>query len=354
MKQPRFKQYTELALTQKEKEKEKKPRKGLTLIGKVIGFLVVFVILVGVGCVIAWMAPFRNSLSGKYTPPSSRNEINPFSRASWSLAEAHLRQLAADLAWYYRSTASPASSVEELDSAGFRPFLFVGPDDSLVQILSADSDLKMLGENFGLAIRKEGGKNSCVSQRVLRKTTIFGRSWIVPSRIVKDIDPEADTRVHGQFLPDAPQFAEEYVCYLANLWDLMVGSYVAIYHRAPSNLDELLDGLGLKPNPDCVWPLEKAKSFGVKLECGLIDNQISYWCVTLAGGATRGQARYYDTYSTSFDDPKTPAEIKTESGSSMVVDPGLVKGARVPMLTLESVQNLLSQAKASKVETSSP
>ena len=336
MVQPRFRKY--VSTDGKPKVPKARPRQ-VTDFWRVLSALPILAFLVLVTAIIAFVTPVKNSLSADYSPPASRADIGRYTRARWLLQDAQATQLGVDLAWYHRSKLSPAQSVMELDNTGFRPFFFVDEADRPLEILSTTQDPDGNVKPFLFAILPfQGTSGTYLSRRSAMYTNIIGRSWTRANEEIRTVNPQADTSVHGQFLPDAPQFAEEYVCYLADVWESAVASYAALYQRPPSSLDELLDGLGLEPNPACLWPIEP--QLGVSFEGGFIDAKIAYWQVTLAGGATRGQARYYDAY-TSYDDPDTPANIITRQGPSEVVDPGLIQGTRRVMFNLEILRHRL-------------
>ena len=337
--QPRFKKYIGSEL-KKPDAKNPSSRKGCkTVVTTILVILILGVVAAG----LALKAPIKNSLSGTYVAPASRTDIKAFSRARWSLLDAQAAQLGTDLAWYHRSKTSPAVSVGELDKAGFRPFQFIDEAGNAVEIL----DTGPIKAPFGFALlAPEGTIGGYLRRGSMENKSILGRTWLETQEDKVRIDPLMVTKLHGQFLPDTPQFAEEYVCFLADVWDSAVGRFVAIYHKPPASFAELLDGLGLKANPTCAWPLD-GKTGSLAIEGGIIDGNIIYWTVTLAGGATRGQARYYDTYSTTWDDPATPANITARTGSSPVVDPGLIEGQRVVMFNLGVLKNLLTPTETS-------
>jgi hypothetical protein len=310
--------------------------------------LLVFVVLAGVMGVLAWKAPISNSVTGAYVPPTSIGEIKPFSRARWFLHDAHAGQLAVDLAWFQYAKQSPARSVDDLDAAGFRPFVFVDEKGAAVEV-AAGSPLQV---SFGLGIISLAGTaGGYVSRRSMQDKNVLGKYWTESENLTIRVDPMADTSLYRQFLPDNPQFAGQYVCFLADVWDAAVARFVAIYHRPPNSFQDLLNGVGLKPNPKCVWPLDGGGG-GFGCEGGIIDGKIAYWKVTL-NGRTHGQARYYDTYNSSYDDPATPASITTSSGSSPVADPDQIQGQRVIMFSLSIIRDMLRSVRPSENSTQS-
>ena len=158
------------------------------------------------------------------------------------------------------------------------------------------------------------------------------------------MNPQTYTSVHAQFLPDSPRFDEQYMSYLSELWMSAVSSFVVLYQRPPSNLDDLIDGLGLAFNPDCVWPFDPETNIQASCEGGIIDGKIVYWQVTLANRQTKGQARYWDSYTT-YNDPDTPERIVTATTTSTVVDPSLVEGQRKVMFTSEIIRQGLESVR---------
>jgi hypothetical protein len=340
----RFKKYA-TAGTQTAQQQKKGMKQGCR---RTVVSLLVLAILAIVLVGLAMKAPIKNSLSGVYSPPASFSDIPPYSRARWLLHDAHAAQLATDIAWYNRSKLAPPKTADELDSAGFRPFVFHEPGGAIIQVTEPGA----IQSPFGLAIvSPEGTASGYMTRRSVQNTSLAGQKSVEVKDETVIVDPKTDTSLHGQFLPDSPTFAEEYACFLADAWDAAVARFVAIYHRPPTSLGELLDGVGLEPNPDSVWPL--SGSPGVRCEGGIIDGKIAYWTVTLSGGATRGQARYYDTYDTSYDDSATPENITTSSGSSPVADPGLIEGHREVMFSLSMIKDLIESAKPEEESTES-
>lgn len=342
MVEPRFIKYTRETADKKQTAK-KKSRQNIKW--ALVSFLV-FATLAIVLWSLAWRAPVNNSLVGAYSPPGSRTAIKPYSKARWLLHEAHAAQLKTCLAWYHYVKLSPADSCAALDKAGFRPFLFVDEKDSVVNIFDQTSDESALNKcDFAFSLTKvEGALGGFLRRRSLENSSILKNKWITSKDDNILVDPKILTSVYAQFLPSKPKFSEQYACYLANVWDMAVASYVAIYHKPPTSLEGLLDGLGLKPNPDCIFPID-SKSPGISCEGGLINGQIVYWKVNLSGGVTKGQARYYDTYDTSWDDPGTPQKITTQAGTSPVADPALVQGQREVMFNNEIIRKFLDSGK---------
>ncbi len=348
MVQPRYKQYTNNDRKKKEERRSsgRKFGRGCTLI------LVLIVVVTGCAIVLQQM-PMRTSTSGEYTRPDSRNNIGQYSLARWFLHDAHANQFATDLAWYHRSKLSPAQRVSELDAEGFRPFLFLDEKDTGINILDAWDDPVSKADPFMMALLQTRGTGAgFISRRSLTNTNIFGDTWMDVDEEQISVNPQEDTSLHAQFLPVTPQFIEEYVCYLAQVWETAAADYIELYQRPPGNLEDLLNGVGLAPNPDCVWPFEERDRSGVNFEGGVIDGNIIFWRVTLIGGATRGQARYWDQYTT-YDDPDTPINIITQSMTSTVVDPGLVKGPVRVLLDLDTVKALLDSVRPVEEEEAS-
>jgi hypothetical protein len=312
------------------------------IIKRVIIGLLVFAILAIVLGSLALRAPVKNSLMGTYTPPRGRADIGPYSSARWFLHDAHAAQLRVDLAWYQRVKGLPAKSVSQLDASGFRPFVFVDETGGVVDVQNAGP----VKTPFGLAIvGAEGTSCGYVSRRSMQNESLLNKKWMEPQEETVKVDSKADTSIHGQFLSGSQSFADQYACFMADAWDAAVARYVAIYHKPPSSLNECLDGMGLKPNPSCVWPA--GIGGGVSCDGGVIDGKIVYWRVTLSDGSARGQARYYDTYNQSFDDPATPPNITTSSGSTPVADPADIGGRRDVIFTLGAMRDLIAGAKAS-------
>jgi hypothetical protein len=336
---PRFKQYTNL----NDKPKPKK-KPVLVAIKRFLLFIIAILVILACASIIARKVPIRNSLMGDYKPPVERTEIPPFSLARWNLQGVHADELSVNLAWYHRVKLSPALSMSELEMSGFRPFLFIDENGELVPVLDAGIDPKVNPAHFLLAlVTQQGTSAGFISRKSIEQISLVGRRWPEATDEAIMVNPQERTSIHGQFLPESPQFAEEYACFCAQLWESAASDYATIYEKPPDSLDSMLDGIGLIPNPKNVWPLDEGRLHGVDLECGVIDGKIIYWQVTFAGGATRGQARYWDQY-TSFDDPETPENIITPSITSAVVDPGLISGSRNIMLNLDILKGLLDQA----------
>ncbi len=337
MAQPRFRQYTRLAHT----PKERKPLFGPGCRRGFLGVLVVFALLLLVALLVI-VTPVRNSLGGEYKTISSLESVEPYSRARWMLADGHTAQLSAGLGWFQKSRGESALNTTELDSAGFRPFIFFDEQNLPVVILDSSADPADFSEDFILAILQSSGvSSSFMSRRTREYGNVIGTNW--PEQD-EQIIPVEVTSVHAQFLPDRTMFSEEYMCYLSEVWESMVSSFVMIYQSPPSDLDDLLDGLGLVPNPDCVWPFDPEEELVVSCEGGLINGEIIYWQVTLLDSESRGQARYWDAY-TSYNDPDTPEKIIAGTTSSTVVDPGMIEGQRHVLFSPEIVRNLLDSVR---------
>ena len=212
-------------------------------------------------------------------------------------------------------------------------------------VLDATDAAGARSELFLLAILpSEGTTSGYLERHSIEFSNVLGRSRTESSENSITVNPQTDTSVHGQFLPDSPRFAEEYMCFLAAVWQSAVSGYVALHQRPPGDLDDLLDGLGLAPNPDCAWPFAPRQRLGAAVEGGLIDGKILYWQITLASGARRGQARYWDAY-TSFDDPDTPENVMTRTGPSPVADPSQIEGSRRVMFSAEILRGLLEASR---------
>jgi len=353
MAQPRFRRFA--FLDQKAKEiKKLEPSPPQRVVGSAYhrGCITALVILLLLIVAYAGLRriDFGLSMPSSYEPPMSRAKIGTYSESRRYLQMAHEGLLATSLAWFHRSRLSPADGVAQLDATGFLPFLFDNEKGERVPILDASVDYTSRTEPFLLAIvLPQGPTGGFVTRRNELRTNIFGESWPEPGEETILVNPRETTSIHAQFLPASPQFAEEYVCFLAHWWESAASSYIKLYQRPPDDLESLMDGLGLVPNPACVWPFDPEARPNVDCECGVIDAKIVYWQVTLAGGATRGQARYWDQY-TSFDDPDTPESIVTAQVSSPVVDPGLVRGSRQVMFSLSIVKSLLDSVRPPEVE----
>lgn len=347
MAQPRFRQYTGVSSDARKIDKSAVAR------GIRRGFITILVLaIIAIGSYAAVQkVPVKSSLDGAYTPPASRDRIVNFSRSRWFLQNAHEDQMAVNLAWYHSTTLDIPTSVGKLDRNGFRPFLFIDEKDKELPILDISVDPASNPAPFLIAISRPSGTSAgFISRKTDMSTNILGDTWndFTEKRIL--INSDSDTSIHGQFLPENPELPEQYVSYLAQVWETAAASYIALYQRPPDNLDDLLDGIGLRPNPACVWPFEEHQRINAACEGGLIEGKIIYWTVTMPGGDTRGQARYWDQY-TSYDDAGTPDSIITREVTSPVVDPRFVPGSREVMFNLNIMKNLLDEAHATIVET---
>lgn len=352
MAQPRFKQYTGLSPDAQKKRAEraeagKKFRKGCIVI------LVLLLIVIG-GLAAVRGLPVKSSLDGAYAPPSSRDRIIDFSRARWFLQDAHEHQMAVDIAWYNNITLEIPSSVSQLDQSGFRPFLFIDQAGAEIGMLDISADPASDPATFLIALlRPTGTTASFLSRKTEISTNILGDTWNNATENRVNINSDSDISIHGQFLPENPNLPEQYVSFLAQIWETAASSYIQLYQKPPDNLNDLLDGIGLAPNPACIWPIQENRRINVNCEGGLIEGNIIYWSVTMPDGETRGQARYWDQY-TSYDDSSTPDSIITREVTSVVVDPRFVPGTRQVMFSLNIMKSLLDEAHASIVEEETP
>lgn len=342
MAEPRFRQYTNLSRNKKEKKSVSFVamfKKGLIL---VISLALIFV----AGWVLIRIVPRVNSTHGKYTPPQSRGQIEPFSQARWILNDTHSEILKVCLAWCHNATLSPAADVSRLDESGLRPFLFCDEKAGLVNIYaSMDETSEITDDFFFVFVAPEGVAGGFNSIRTLKQTNLAGQESLKQSLEIVSVNPEDITSIHGQFLSQDPEFQEVYACFLAHVWETAASGFVTLYQRPPENLAGLLDGIGVVPNPDCAWPFEPRERIGVNVEGGLIDGKIVYWQVTMLNGQKYGQARYWDQY-TSYDDPDTPVNIITRDNNSPVVRPDEIQGARQVLFTWDTVKNLLDEARS--------
>ena len=339
--QARFKKYTadESQPVEVKKARNSKPAKIIFNIFTILLFTGVFVFII-------WLAPARSTISGNYTPPSSLNEIQKMSKARWFLHNGQAEILKDCLSWYQVSTGESCDSPEKLASRGYCPFLFTDSEGNEVKILPAGEDLSKNTDNFIFAVESPTDNVSkFVSRKTAKWNNLFGRSRLEPEEEEMVCDPKGDTSVHAQFLPSSSGSYEKYICFLSQIWETSVTAYETLYQKPPSSLRDLLDGVGLKPNPNCKIP---ANTGGISCEGGIIDGKIVYWMVTLSDGTTRGQARYWDSLAGSYDDPNTPQNIVTESGSLPVVDPFLVKGKRDILFTDKIIASLVKPGNTDK------
>jgi hypothetical protein len=340
MAQPRFKQYTNLS--REPKAKNKVPvlqtlKKGLILI-------VSLALIFAAGWVLLRIVPKSNSNRGKYNPPGAMSDIKPYSQARWIMQDAHSMELTVDLAWYYIAHLSSATNAAQLDQSGFRPFIFVSESGNPVEILESGQDLTGNLSPFLFAITlPQGTTNGFISRRTLEKVNFAGESTYETSDERINIIPDEETSIFAQALSQSPDLEEQYVCFLAQVWESAVSGYITLYQHPPESLEGMLDGIGLKINPDNVLPVSSRGRTRVNVEGGLIENKIVYWQVTLLDGSKHGQARYWDHY-TSYDDPDTPENIITRDNNSPVVSPDEIQGTRQVMFSFDIYKNLLDEA----------
>ncbi|MCX6645916.1 MAG: hypothetical protein NTY09_06130 [bacterium] len=340
MAQPRFKQYTNLSRDPKEKKKIPV----LQILKKGLILVVSLALIFAAGWVLIRIVPRSNSNRGEYIPPDAISEIKPYSQARWIMQDTHSRQLTVDLAWYCIVNLSSATSVAQLDQSGFRPFIFANESGEPVEILDSGQDIKGNISPFLFAlVPPEGTTGSFISRRTLEKVNWAGQASHEPSEERIYINPDEVTSIFGQSLPQPPDLQEQYVCFLAQVWESAVSGYITLYQHPPESLEGMLDGIGLKMNPDNAWPFGSRGRMRVNVEGGLIDNKIVYWQVTLLDGSKHGQARYWDHY-TSYDDPDTPENIITRDNNSPVVSPDEIQGTRQVLFSLDIFKNLLDEA----------
>ncbi len=345
MAQPRFRQYARLS----HEPRVRKPIFGAGCRRYLFAVLVITLLAI-FAAFLAAIVPVRDSLAGNHAPPSARGAIEPYSQARWYLMDAHASQLESCLAWYHRATGHSATTLAELDGSGFRPFLFLDERNLPVKLLDSSESAESVDDSFLLALMPQQGTTTRIlTRRSKENSNIFGIEWLNSSEEETAIKHQSMSSVQGQFLPHNPGFDEIYACFLADVWESAVVGYIVLYLRPPTNLQNLLDGLGLVPNPDCVWPFDPEEEMSVACEGGLINSEIVYWQVTLLNGETRGQAKYWDYY-TSYDDPDTPANIVVGSTSSAVVDPNQVLGLKRVMFTPDILMNLIDSVRPPEPE----
>jgi len=352
MAQPRFRKYTELAA-----KRDRKPVEIASVSPGVRRGCITLLVIVLLGIFLYTYlrtVPMQTSTAGDYYPPGSIENVEPFSRARWFLSDAQGDVLGTNLAWYHRSQLSPARTTAELEVSGFSPFLFVDEQGKRVPVMDHGAVLQEPAEPFLFQLVLLQGTNAgYIKHRSIEYTNLFHDAWEDAEIETILVNPQDDTSIHGQFLPDSAQFAEEYMCYMAQLWEAAATGYIEIYQRPPSSLEDLMNGIGLVPNPDCAWPFADEERLTVDCEGGVIDGKIIYWRVTHAGGARRGMARYWDQYTT-YDDPDTPQNIVTVQTTSSVVDPGLIEGTFHVLFSEEILKNLLDSVRPVPVEEDAP
>ncbi len=345
MRVPRFRQYANLTQTA-----SKGPSQVWPVVKKIFILFIAIVMLAGSGWVLMRIIPKRNSIQGEYTPPLSRTDIVECSQARWILQDTHSEQLGVYLGWYYRKFLMVAKSPDELDQSGFRPFIFNDEAGEEVKILPSGDDFEANNDLFlFMLIPPEGTTGGFISKRTLEQSNFAGQVSHEVSNETVYVNSEDKTSIHAQFLPQTPEFQEEYICFLAQAWEYAVSGYVALYQHPPENLDDLLDGIGLEANPDCEWPFGARERIRAKVEGGIINGKIIYWQLTLMDGSRYGQARYWDHY-TIYDDPDTPVNIITDHNNSPVVDPSEIRGTRQVMFNLDIMKNLLEEARAAEIQ----
>lgn len=343
MRVPRFRQYANLTRTA-----SKTPSRVLPVIKKIFILFISIVMLAAAGWVAMRIIPKTNSIHGEYTPPLSRSDIGEYSQARWILQDTHSELLGVYLGWYYRKYLMVAKSAEELDRTGFRPFIFNDEVGEEVLIHPSGADFEENTDPFlFMLIPPEGTTGGFISTRTSEQSNFAGQVSHEISNEIVYVNPEDKTSIHAQFLPQTPEFQEEYICFLAQAWEHAASGYVALYQHPPENLEDLLDGIGLEANPDCEWPFGPRERIRARVEGGVIDGKIIYWQLTLMDGSKDGQARYWDHYTT-YDDPDTPVNIITRHNNSPVVDPSEIRGTRQVMFTLDILKNLLDEARAAE------
>lgn len=337
---PRFRQYANL--TREPNKKEKIPV--LQILKKILILAISIALLFAAGWVLIRIVPKSNSNRGEFVSPDSISEIGPYSQARWIMQDTHSKMLSVYLAWHCNVNLRSASSAGDLDQAGFRPFIFVDQAGETVDILDPDENIADNPIPFLLALTGSGGTTSSfISRRTLEQVNLAGQSSHEISDETINVIPDDLTSIYGQSLPEAPELQEQYVCFLAQVWESAVAGYITLYQRPPDNIGQLFEGTGLEPNPDCAWPFSSRERIRANVEGGLIDNKIVYWKVTLIDGRSHGQARYWDQY-TGYDDPDTPINIITRDNNSPVVSPDEIQGTRLVMFSLNIFRNMLEEA----------
>ena len=341
MVQPRYKTYTQLT--------GKKRGLGNPILepqAVIKFFLTLIALIIVAACVyyILYNMPASSSLEGEYVAPASQSEITEYSRARWSVHNAHENILTACVAWYSLTNGGGTGgglSLKEIESAGFLPFRFFDPEGKSVQVLEGTPDFTNNDADYILAVGSDSGGNPVISSRktyeVKSIMRVTGKKY---EDSVTTLNPDKVTSVITQFQPDDSQFDVLYSGFLAQVWDLAVVGFASTYNRPPTGLDDLLRGVGLEINADCGWPFDPEEEIKAGFDGGVIDGNIVYWRVTYEDGSTGGQARYWDL-NTSYDDPGTPENIVAGSVISPVVKPSQLTGTFNVMFSLDIFRDAL-------------
>ncbi len=342
MRQPRFRKYT---IEPRAKREGSSTRPGFRR-GVVVTLVVILAGILGFSAL--KFIPVKTTNSGEYAQPQSVSQIEPYSRARWFLHNAQGDVLATSLAWFHNVNQTPARSVAELNAGGFMPFNFVNEAGGQVPVL--DIGVEETDDAFLFQLTMlQGTSAGFTSRRSYQNINLFGDSWLGGEDEISIVNPQDDTSIHAQFIEDSSGFGEKYVSFLGQLWEVAAAGYIELYQRPPGSIDDLMTGLGLVPNPDCVWPFDEEVNLDVGVEGGMIDGKILYWRVILEDGGRRGMARYWDQYTT-YDDPDTPVNIVTATQASPVVDPALIEGTFRVMFTDETLKVLLESVRPQPVE----
>ena len=341
MVQPRYKAYTRLT--------GKKPGSGNPILSPqaVLRFFLTLIALIIVAAgvyYILYNMPASSSLETEYVAPASPSEITQYSRARWSVHNAHENILKACVAWYSLTNGGGTGgglTLKEMESAGFLPFKFIDPEGQPVQVLEGTPDFTHNDADYILAVGSDSGGNPVISSRKTYEVkSIMGVTGKKYEESVTTLNPDEVTSVITQFQPDNAQFDVLYSGFLAQAWDQAVVGFASTYHRPPTGLDDLLRGVGLEINGDCGWPFDPEEEIKADFDGGVIDGKIVYWQVTYEDGTTGGQARYWDL-NTSYDDPGTPENIVAGSVISPVLNPSQIPGTFNVMFSLEIFRDAL-------------
>ncbi|HEX9746211.1 MAG TPA: hypothetical protein VGB30_12365 [bacterium] len=342
MAQPRYKQFTTVR-NDKSSEELSAERKKKFSRGCLHTFVVLF--LIAVFGFLAYVFPYKNSITGSYIAPDTINDIEEYSQGRWHLHDAQRKIVESCASWYFKINKKDVKDFSQLQDSGFGLFTFVDPSNVNISVYPEDLRVKSIEDEFFFKLTEiPDFQLGIISRRTSRSTNILGKSWTAPNDKEFGIDPEFLTKKHTQFISNTNDFSNMYAAYLCEIWESSATGYSMVYRKVPTSFGQVMSGLGMKTNPNCVWPFNQEDPLRASCECGTINDEYVYWKVVLSDGTSYGRAWRWDYYIT---DPDKVGEQTAVSGIEQLEN---VSGQRNVLFSSRNMYEILMSAKPQPVD----